>query len=132
MYISIPIVGSANAPPAPAVKSAMVVVVMGVVLVLSICVWYLRLVILFGSYVLYLCLLLVLVFNTCTFLGAPRLLAMHPKLAAKILLPEFCEPDVATVVGERAAPEVAIERCRGGTTRTSEHQNKPNALVKGF
>jgi len=75
-------------------------------LLVVICVWNLHLVLMFGSNAWYSC--------TCTFLRASRLLAMHPKLASKILLPEFCEPDVPAVVGERAAPEVAIERWRGG------------------
>jgi hypothetical protein len=78
----------------------------------------------FGGYVWFLCIILVLAFSTCTFLRTSGLLAVHPKLASKILLPEFCKPDVPAVVGERAAPEVAIERWRGETTRTSEPQNK--------
>ena len=87
-------------------------------------VWDSRLVLMFGGYIRYLYIMLVLVFSTCTFLRTSGLLAVHPKLASKILLPEFCKPDVPAVVGERAAPEVAIERWAGGTTRTSKPQNK--------
>lgn len=61
---------------------------------------------------------------TCTFLGAPGLLAVHPELASEILLPEFSEPDVAPVVGERAAPEVPVERWRG-EERSEGEVNEP-------
>lgn len=36
--------------------------------------------------------------------------SMHPQLASKVLLPEFRKPHIPSVVGERAATEVAIER----------------------
>lgn len=39
---------------------------------------------------------------------------MHPQLAVEVLLPELGEPHVPPVVGERAAAEVPIERCKGG------------------
>lgn len=50
-------------------------------------------------------------FPTCAFLGAAGSLAVHPQLAAEVLLPELSEPDVPAVVGQRAALEVPVKRC---------------------
>ncbi len=50
-------------------------------------------------------------FPTCAFLGAARSLAVHPKLATKVFLPEFCKPDVPAVVGQRAALKVTVKCC---------------------
>lgn len=37
---------------------------------------------------------------------------MHPELAVEVFLPEFGEPNIPPVVGQRAAAEIPIERCK--------------------
>lgn len=57
---------------------------------------------------------------TCAFLQVAGSFSVHPQLTVEILLPELREPNVPPVVGQRAAPEVPIERCGGGTKK-SDH-----------
>lgn len=56
---------------------------------------------------------------------------MHPQLTVEILLPELREPNVPPVVGQRAAPEIPIERCRGGggNSDTSNSDNMSDVHV---
>lgn len=70
---------------------------------------------------------------TCALLGAAGPLAMHPQLAAKVLLPELSEPDVPAVVGQRTAPEVSVEgwgqKESGVRARAaSRHGGRPGAF----
>lgn len=54
---------------------------------------------------------------TCALLQVAGPFSVHPQLTVEILLPELREPNVPPVVGQRAAPEIPIERCRGGKQR---------------
>lgn len=74
---------------------------------------------------------------TCAFLQAAGPLSVHPQLAVEVLLPELGEPHVPPVVGERAAAEVPIERCKGGGDwkngvkgRTSSGKHLPSLAVE--
>lgn len=51
---------------------------------------------------------------TCAFLQVAGSFPVHPQLTVEIFLPELREPNVPPVVGQRAALEIPIERCRGG------------------
>lgn len=49
---------------------------------------------------------------TCAFLQASRPFTMHPQLAVEVFLPEFSEPNISSVVGQRAAAEIPIKCCK--------------------
>ena len=49
---------------------------------------------------------------TCAFLQAARPFTVHPQLTVEVFLPELREPNVSSVVGQRAASEIPIKRCK--------------------
>ena len=67
---------------------------------------------------------------TGTLLRAARTLAVHAQLAVEVLLPEFSEPHVPPVVGQRAASEVAVERCeRKKKTHEKQRSVQTNLII---
>lgn len=48
---------------------------------------------------------------TCAFLQAARPFTVHPQLTVEVLFPELREPNISSVVGQRAATEISIKRC---------------------
>lgn len=55
---------------------------------------------------------------TCAFLQAAGSFAVHSQLTVEVLLPEFSKPNISSVVGQRAAAEIPVKRCKERTHRS--------------